>query len=296
MNKISCDIIKDLLPLYKDEVCSQKSRDMVEEHLPECEECRTYLEAMYQELPPVTSSWKDNTGENNSSDNIDIDIETAFLKKISRQINWWKTIFCSFILLIAVMTFAILKDALFLSVTSLQQTLGFDKRVSLEDIHIADLYQLKDGSLYFTLESDTLLQIPSCTVTSPDQLPETESYDNGETTLTLEKVSFLEKHILSRYCNNKFAFVIPLQEEYRNDEDDPGTTIHKSTGIYLEGKDNERLTIWQEGQKTTSAPDEIEKNVSVERQVLESEIGDQEIPSSTEDKAMIPQEYPLIIY
>ena len=30
--KISCDIIRDLLPLYKDNVCSDASKDMVEEH------------------------------------------------------------------------------------------------------------------------------------------------------------------------------------------------------------------------------------------------------------------------
>ena len=33
MSKISCDVIKDLLPLYKDRVCSEKSMDLVEEHL-----------------------------------------------------------------------------------------------------------------------------------------------------------------------------------------------------------------------------------------------------------------------
>ena len=53
MSKISCDVIRDLLPLYKDRVCSEKSMDLVEEHLPECEDCRRYLEAMDEELPPV---------------------------------------------------------------------------------------------------------------------------------------------------------------------------------------------------------------------------------------------------
>ena len=38
-----CKIIEDLLPLYHDGVCSEESRQMVEAHLSECEECRNLL-------------------------------------------------------------------------------------------------------------------------------------------------------------------------------------------------------------------------------------------------------------
>ncbi|MDD3415838.1 MAG: zf-HC2 domain-containing protein [Lachnospiraceae bacterium] len=44
--KISCEIIRDLLPLYHDGVCSNESRQMIEEHLSECEDCRAELKAM----------------------------------------------------------------------------------------------------------------------------------------------------------------------------------------------------------------------------------------------------------
>lgn len=37
--KMSCDIIRDLLPLYAEDMVSQASRDMVDEHLCECDEC-----------------------------------------------------------------------------------------------------------------------------------------------------------------------------------------------------------------------------------------------------------------
>ena len=33
MSKVSCEIIKDILPLYYDNVCSDDSKRMVEEHL-----------------------------------------------------------------------------------------------------------------------------------------------------------------------------------------------------------------------------------------------------------------------
>lgn len=43
---ISCEIIKDLLPLYYDGVCSEDSKKAVEEHLLQCENCRAELSSM----------------------------------------------------------------------------------------------------------------------------------------------------------------------------------------------------------------------------------------------------------
>lgn len=44
--KYSCEVIKDLLPLYYDDVCSEESKDMVEEHLEECPSCQALLRKM----------------------------------------------------------------------------------------------------------------------------------------------------------------------------------------------------------------------------------------------------------
>ena len=40
MKKITCEIIKDILPLYVDDVVSADTRTMVEAHLAECESCK----------------------------------------------------------------------------------------------------------------------------------------------------------------------------------------------------------------------------------------------------------------
>ena len=45
MKNTPCEVIKDLLPLYVDDICSEKSKDIIEEHLAECEECRNYLDS-----------------------------------------------------------------------------------------------------------------------------------------------------------------------------------------------------------------------------------------------------------
>ena len=44
MMDISCEIVRDLLPLYHDGVCSPESRAAVEEHLKNCPACRAELE------------------------------------------------------------------------------------------------------------------------------------------------------------------------------------------------------------------------------------------------------------
>ena len=41
-----CGIIRDLLPLYIDDVCNEESKQAVENHLSECEKCRNYYESM----------------------------------------------------------------------------------------------------------------------------------------------------------------------------------------------------------------------------------------------------------
>ena len=40
---MNCDIVRDLLPLYADGLCSEESRKAVEEHLKSCEACRKLL-------------------------------------------------------------------------------------------------------------------------------------------------------------------------------------------------------------------------------------------------------------
>lgn len=41
--KYPCELIRDLIPLKSDGVCSEASKKAVEEHLAECESCRKYL-------------------------------------------------------------------------------------------------------------------------------------------------------------------------------------------------------------------------------------------------------------
>ncbi|MBR3107711.1 MAG: zf-HC2 domain-containing protein [Clostridia bacterium] len=43
---MECDVIRDLLPLYADEACSEKTRALVNEHLLDCADCRNILQKL----------------------------------------------------------------------------------------------------------------------------------------------------------------------------------------------------------------------------------------------------------
>jgi predicted anti-sigma-YlaC factor YlaD len=44
--KYECEMISDLLPLYKDDICSEASKKIVSEHLAECPACSDLLNKM----------------------------------------------------------------------------------------------------------------------------------------------------------------------------------------------------------------------------------------------------------
>ena len=58
--KITCNIIQDMLPLYVDDVLSEDSRKMVEEHLKDCEACREKRRNMEEDSLPSFSQASEN--------------------------------------------------------------------------------------------------------------------------------------------------------------------------------------------------------------------------------------------
>ncbi|MGE7921309.1 anti-sigma factor family protein, partial [Viridibacillus sp. NPDC093762] len=50
---MNCSIIKDLLPLYIDGVCSEYTVKAIEEHIQHCEECKQTLKRLQQQTEYV---------------------------------------------------------------------------------------------------------------------------------------------------------------------------------------------------------------------------------------------------
>ena len=43
MKQITCNIIRDILPLYADDLVSPDTRELVDSHLTDCAKCRQFL-------------------------------------------------------------------------------------------------------------------------------------------------------------------------------------------------------------------------------------------------------------
>ena len=56
MNDIPCGVIRDLLPLYTEDLCSEESRALVESHLKNCPDCRSVKESMKKTEPMPADS------------------------------------------------------------------------------------------------------------------------------------------------------------------------------------------------------------------------------------------------
>jgi len=92
MTNVTCDIVKDLLPLYVDGVVSEDSRKLVNEHLESCSKCKEYHKKLISSDVPVEKA----------ADDI------AAIKKIRRKINTKKAIVgCVAALLVAALGFGL---------------------------------------------------------------------------------------------------------------------------------------------------------------------------------------------
>lgn len=68
-NKLSCNIIKDLLPMYVDEISSEETNDCIKDHLDRCDTCKKEY-------------YKIHKGNNSNEKNNDIEVFKKFKSKI----------------------------------------------------------------------------------------------------------------------------------------------------------------------------------------------------------------------
>ena len=89
MKNMDCDVIRDLLPLYADEACSEKSRALVNEHLLDCADCRDMLhrlkETEIENNSRLIFSVLSQIDPDNNSNSIIIRVESVPLPAIQSQ-------------------------------------------------------------------------------------------------------------------------------------------------------------------------------------------------------------------
>ena len=242
MSRIPCNVNKDLLPLYVDNVCSEESRSMVEEHLAGCEECQGYYDALREGIPEEKiAEEKEELLSEEKMREAEVSVIKGAKKEISKnQGRKIAVVTAGFIFLIFVL------EGL---TGSYMGWLGklpiFDLRAKVEDVHVTELYQLKNGYLYITVEPEK-----KCHTTYAGNLQEVYDKKEGYTGV-YEGFFGLESAPLdfNAIPIKRVSYVYPLSGKETGE-------YRENSAIYLEGKGGEKLEIWKKGQEVEPAPPE----------------------------------------
>ena len=129
--KYPCEIINDLLPLYIDDLCNEKSKEVIKEHLSSCESCKRN----YEKMKGVDDIMKNNNSE---------DFKVAdSLKNIRRKIFRNKIVVS--ILTIVVITFVAFGVGIIME--------NIEKVIKYEDNIIVTKVNWKSYTFYNTKKS-----------------------------------------------------------------------------------------------------------------------------------------------
>ena len=128
--KLPCEMVQDILPLYHDGVCSEVSKNLVEEHLRGCEQCADFLKGIDVEIEaPVDAA------------------EAQPLQAIQK--TWGKEKKRSWVkgFVIAALIF-ILLNSIFVALTQWRFI-----EVSTQGMTVAEIYRLEDGRILYRLDA-----------------------------------------------------------------------------------------------------------------------------------------------
>ena len=139
--KYPCNIIKDLLPLYHDGVCSQESADIITDHFVECSACQAYYQLLCSEepLPELPKSAEEELKK------------AASFRAIRNKLLKKQIIFIAACLLIICIAAAAVVDVL----KNTAQIVTYDNNISVSSVN-GDLIGRLSGSSYQQAKSLTV--------------------------------------------------------------------------------------------------------------------------------------------
>ncbi len=238
---IPCGVVQDLLILYEDNVCSDDSSSLIQEHIKDCDNCRNAYEQAAKPFPAITADKEEEMEEG-----------TRFIKalrKCRKKITLLNAIIAGFFLLVAAALIRIgwmeFKDSSLFA-------------VSADDVRITELYQLAGGDIYCTLE------FPKQII--PPYLPSLELNDRssdkkeGHYELHCQYPLSIDKETYFYLDSISIIFPAEVSGDFYSYPQTDHDASYACTSIYYQGKNkNDRLVIWEKGQTLEPAPKEIEE-------------------------------------
>ena len=222
--RLPCKVVEDLLPIYYDEVCSEETKEIVEEHLLCCDSCKQKLKFIEDDIVIP----KQDREAVNILKNIKKEMKAKETKKI------------------------ILILAIFTAVLLLYHTLQFKLRpISTEKMNITQVATLSDGFIGFELEmtGNNSFQAIDVTYDADDEsiiyitpisavFPNTPQYDTAYCFYDVDNSFLYETY--GPICNSEKCRTENVKR------------------IYL-GSEKDHVLIWEEGMKLPKASAELEE-------------------------------------
>ncbi|MBE6866484.1 MAG: zf-HC2 domain-containing protein [Oscillospiraceae bacterium] len=132
-----CEIIKDLMPMYIDDLCSEQSKAAVSQHIENCDDCRQYYNSMTAEGNYTVTNCENNEAFAQS------------LKKVKKQIRA-KHIFGIVATATILLTFAVLSAVAAIGLQHIEYPILYENNITI-DTRIPDGWEewIADGNKYY---------------------------------------------------------------------------------------------------------------------------------------------------
>lgn len=252
--KRECAVVKDLLVLYEDDVLSPKSREMVEEHIRTCGECRKAYEKAFAPVSGVQEILADakESPENSGKDQEEMAVKA--ISRFRRKLTFDHIIAggIMFIVLILVMNLAG-------HFTANGEGIG-DIFTSLpaEEIDVKEIYRLKNGEIYLAVSSEKgfhLSYVPVLKSPGRDQDTD-EAYYHMSFTKAYGWLAKLQKSNGVREA----AYIFPAEAEVKGYLDEDSVYQWSCGEISCVGPlKKDKKVLWKRGEEVPEAPPEIEE-------------------------------------
>lgn len=249
--KKECAVVQDLLVLYEDNVLKEESRQMVEEHIRSCGECMRLYETVRTPLPSVEKV-PEPSGEEQESAAVRV------MKRLKKRITYkTMTVLGALVVLMCFVVITI-NEICARKIDGYQGLFETLHTLPAENFHVAELYQLKNGDLYCTLESDKGFVITQTADWVLPQEKRTENTNEAVKELRFRRGAFWDVDSIKQ---KEKTVIFPLERQGTVTENEKTRTITQSCAdISVYGKtQKDKMTIWEAGQKVAEAPKEIEE-------------------------------------
>jgi len=228
MSKVSCGIIKDLLPLYYDRVCSDESNKVIEEHLDECSSCKSELDRIGVDIKLSKETIKENCSDGNVIKDIADSWNRSKIKAFARGLIGATVIF----------------TVLFLGYVGLFKWNIIS--VPTDVVKISDVSLLADGRIAYHIEYTDRFEL---LLVNNDMDEDGNVYLNPVRPIIKTKISSLYSNV-----NNNDFFDIKTQEMNNNGAE---------TKTLYWGNPKDNILIWKKGMNLPKASDKVEAELNI---------------------------------